>query len=100
MPVTARSKAKTDPNQLDLFSFTAPRFPAYETTDAIRLNGREALEGVPAENGRGTRTERQPARDAAGSGGENGHRNGRPAPTFPAAGADSATGPRPSLGDG
>ncbi len=99
MPVTARGKAKTDPNQLDLFSFTAPRFPGYETTDAIQPNGREALAGVPAENGRGTGTEGVAARYASGSGGENSHRNGRPAPTFPAAGVDGATSPRPGLGD-
>ena len=60
MPVTARSKAKTAPNQLDLFSFTAQRFPAYEAADPIQPNGRDALAGVPAENGCGTGTEGVP----------------------------------------
>jgi hypothetical protein len=100
MPVTARGKAKTDPNQLDLFSFTPPRFSANENTDAVRLNGREALAGVPPEDGCGTRPEGPPVGAAAGSRGENGGRNGRLARIFPATGINGTTGARQSLGNG
>src|SRR5438046_2613322 len=83
--------------QLDLFG---SRLPANGTFDAIRLPGRETLEGVPAENGRGTGEEREVARDASGSRGTNGHGNGRVAPPFPEPRSDGGAGTATGLGIG
>jgi hypothetical protein len=47
MRATARANAENN-LQLDLFGLTAPRITIYESTDAIRNHGREALEKVPA----------------------------------------------------
>ncbi len=50
MRAVVTSKAQDD-LQLELFGLKEPKFPVYETADAIRVHGRKALAGVPAEDG-------------------------------------------------
>ena len=49
-----RRREADDGLQLNLFEF---KTAGYGTTDTIRKDGREALAGVPAEDGRGTGSE-------------------------------------------
>ena len=99
MRASVRTKTTNEP-QLELFTVNALKCPIYETTHSIRPNGGEALAGVPAEDGRRTRSEEPTSRVAARSGGAN--RNGtRPdSPEADSAGSNAATGARPSLGNG
>jgi hypothetical protein len=99
MRIATRRKANDD-LQLDLFALTTARISIYETTDAIRLNGREALARIPSEDGRGTGSDTQAAHNASGGGGENGSRDGRASPPVDVPGNDGAAGPRPGLGNG
>src|SRR5882762_9630270 len=93
----ARSNDRNEELQLDLFG---SRIPTNDAFNAIRLPGRETLEGVPAEDGRGTGEERELARDASGSRGTNGQGNGRVAPRFPGTGSDGGAGTATGLGIG
>src|SRR5437870_10512129 len=85
------------PGQLDPFD---AKGNAHDHTDAIRPDGREALARVPAENGEGTRSEGDSPGDVVRGPGQNGGRDGRDSPKADSAGADSTTGPRPSVGNG
>ena len=97
----ARARARENNDlQLDLFGLSAPRIAVYETTDAIRLDGREALAGIPAENGRGTGSERPAPRDVDEGGGEDGNGTRPASPPADAAGTNGATSARPGLGNG
>ena len=83
--------------QLDLFGLQRLN---YETTYPIWPDGREALAGVPAANGRGTRSDEPASRDAADSGGTDRNGTGPASPAVDPAGSDAAIGARPSLGNG
>ena len=99
MPAVARGRTKCDPKQLDLFSLAVPRI-SNETADPIRLNGRETLAKIPAEDGRGIGSERRTRFNALGSRGEDGRGDGPASATVSAAGPQSAPVARPGLGDG
>src|SRR5580658_10900216 len=97
----ARARARENNDlQLDLFGLSAPRIAVYETTDAIRLDGREALAGIPAENGRGTGSEGPAPRDVDGGGREDGNGTRPDSPPVDTARINDATSTPPGLGNG
>src|ERR1017187_6253032 len=91
-----RSKGRQQ-DQLDLFS---GKGNSHEHVDAIRLDGGTTLAGAPAADGGGNGADGHPPADVAGRGGADQGRNAHDAPATDPAGADTATGPRPSVGDG
>src|SRR5580704_6793215 len=83
-------------DQLDLFSYAR----STDHLDTVRLDGREALAGIPASNGEGTGGPRQASGGVAGSGGEDEGRDVRPDHAVDGAGLDGPASPRSSLGNG
>src|ERR1700733_15409894 len=93
----AVKRNKPDANdQLDLFSYAR----STDHLDTVRLDGREALAGIPATNGEGTGGSRQASGGVAGGGGEDEGRDVRPDHAVNGAGIDGAAGARSSLGNG
>ena len=90
-----RRKADDSGEQLDLF---APS--SHVRTDSIRSNGRETLEGVPAQNGPGIGIPGPTAPNASGGRGKDEGRDGRSPQPIDSAGADSRDGPPAGVGDG
>ena len=95
-----RSKPQTHDLQLNLFSNNGGSNDSANTTDTIRQDGGKTLARVPLEHGGGNGSQGHPARDASGSGGENGQRDARPDHEISASGLNGATGARPGLGNG
>src|ERR1051325_9522489 len=100
MRAISKGRARFDPNQLDLFSFTPTGVSLDETVNSIWPHGRETLAPVPAEDGPGTGSLGTAAHHAPGSGGSNGEGNGSSAPILPTAGIKPTAGARPGLGNG
>src|SRR5580765_1041486 len=90
-----RSRARNDDLQLDLFSL---KLPSRETIDAVWPDGRPALAGVPAEDGRGPGNKGTPPRDVIGGGRENGGGHGPDSPKPHPGGPNPAAGPGPGVG--
>ena len=86
--------------QLDLFTFDRARLAYDQITNAIRPNGRASLEKVPAEDGRGTGSQGAPPGHAAGGLGTDRSGDGPDLPPVETRGPETATSPRPGLGDG
>src|ERR1700685_4116307 len=94
-----RTSAKTDGEQLNLFSFKQNNYDSNHT-DPIRQNGGEALARIPSEHGRGNGSQGHPSGNALGGRGANGQRDARPDHEVSEAGINGATGERPGLGNG
>jgi hypothetical protein len=92
-----RPSAKTDDEQLNLFSFNQNRYD-HNHTDPIWPNGGEALAGISPEPGGRNGSQRHPSGDALGGGGENGRRDARADHAVSAGGLDGANGAQPRLG--
>src|SRR5579859_994402 len=85
----AVKRNKADANdQLDLFSYARN----HDHPDTVRLDGREALAGIPATNGEGTGGPRQASGGVAGGGGEDEGRDVRPDHALDGAGIDGPAG--------
>ena len=91
-----RSKGRQQ-DQLDLFS---GHENSHEHTDTIRLDGGTTLAGAPAADGGGNGADGHAPAGAAGGRGPDQGRDGHDSPAPDPAGIDTATGPRPGLGDG
>src|ERR1039457_4062107 len=94
-----RPSAKTDGEQLNLFSSNQNHYDS-NNTDTIRQNGGETLARIPPEHGGGNGSQRSSSGDALGGRGENGERDARPDHEVPAARLDGTAGERPGLGNG
>src|SRR6266511_1918859 len=92
-----RRSSETTDAQLELFAQNAP---AYANPDSIRPDGRKTLAPVPAEDGSGTGSKRDPSGNAVRRPGENQGRDAGIADATDEARVDAAAGARPSLGDG
>lgn len=99
MRAAVRTKTTTEP-QLELFTVNTLRIPIYETTHSIWTDRQETLARISAENGRGTRSEERAPGNAADSGGTDRNGTGPDSEKTDSAGTDTATGPRPGLGNG
>src|SRR6266542_6473165 len=92
-----RSKPKADDTQLDLFSYARNDT---NHADAIRNDGRETLARVPSQNGEATANQREAARDAPGSGRQDGGGIVSPSAEVDEPRINGATSARPGLGNG
>jgi hypothetical protein len=92
-----RHRAADENTQLDLFSY---RRTPDDNTDAIRVNGRETLAGIPSHNGQGNGKQGHSSGDVVGGGGKDEGRDVRFDNEVHAGGDDSAAGERSRVGNG
>jgi N12 class adenine-specific DNA methylase len=92
-----RSKTNDENAQLDLFSY---RRTTDDNVDPIRLNGREALVGVPSQNGERNGSQRHLAANVIGGGREDEGRDVRFDHGVDETRINGSTSSRPGLGNG